>query len=76
MKKYIVSDPHILFGTPVVKGTRIPIEMITSLLKQGYTLDQIHEMYNWVDKKTLEGVIDEITELVTTTFHAKRISQT
>ena len=38
MRKYIISDPDILGGTPVIKGTRVPIGRILFLLKDGYTL--------------------------------------
>lgn len=64
MKKFIISDPEILGGTPVIKGTRIPIARILFLLKDGYTLEAIHEDFSHVDKKTLEGAIDEAIELV------------
>ena len=73
MSKYIISDPNILFGTPVITGTRIPIEQIIALLKQGYSLKEIHEQYNWVAIQTLEGAIDDIAEIVTTTLHGKKV---
>jgi uncharacterized protein (DUF433 family) len=59
MRKYIVSDPHIMGGAPVIKGTRIPIEVILHRLKEGNTLEAIHKMYAWVDMKTLAGAVDE-----------------
>jgi uncharacterized protein (DUF433 family) len=61
-------------GAPVIKGTRIPIEVILYRLKDGYTLNEIHTMYKWVDRKTLEGAIDEAIHLVSTTFHAEKVS--
>lgn len=71
--KYITSDPEIMTGNPVIQGTRIPIAVILSLIKQGYTVQEIHKMYNWVSIKKLKGAIDEIADLVTTSFHAKNI---
>lgn len=71
--KYITSYPEIMTGNPVIQGTRIPIVVILSLLKQGYTVQKIHKMYNWVSIKKLKGAIDEIADLVTTSFHAKNI---
>lgn len=62
MKGYIVSDPDILAGTPVIKGTRIPIARILHLLKQGYTLENIAEDYPHVDQKTISRAIDEAIE--------------
>ncbi|MEU1286690.1 DUF433 domain-containing protein [Kitasatospora sp. NPDC005856] len=58
--KYLHSDPEIYGGEAVViKGTRIPIDVILWRMKDGYSLDRIHEMYNWVERATLEGAISE-----------------
>ena len=64
MNKYISRDPNILSGTPVIKGTRIPIERVLFLFKEGYTIEEIQQEYNHVDLKTLEHVIDEVNSLV------------
>jgi uncharacterized protein (DUF433 family) len=71
--KYITSDPEIMSGNPVIKGTRIPVAVILAQLKQGNTVQEIHEMYNWVSLKKLEGAIDEVSDVVTTTLHAKKV---
>ena len=57
-------------GTPVIKGTQIPIEVFLYRLKEGYPLEAIHDMYRWVDMKTLEGAVDEAIPAITTTFYA------
>lgn len=59
-------------GNPVIKGTRIPISVILARIKQGHTVDEIHEMYNWVSLKKLKGAIDELSEIVVSTLHAKK----
>jgi uncharacterized protein (DUF433 family) len=63
-------------GAPVIAGTRIPIEVILYRLKEGNSIDVIHEMYNWVEKATLAGAIDEAIQIITTTLHDKKILQT
>jgi uncharacterized protein (DUF433 family) len=35
MNERIISDPSILSGTPVFRGTRIPVEHIAELLRKG-----------------------------------------
>ncbi|WP_172639335.1 DUF433 domain-containing protein [Streptomyces tailanensis] len=57
--KYLSSTPDIMGGDVVIKGTRIPIETILYRIKDGYSLDRIHDMYDWVDRTTLEGAIQE-----------------
>jgi len=73
MGKYIVSDPDILGGTPVIKGTRVPIGRIVFLLKDGYTLEAIHEDYPHIDLQTLSNAIDEAIETLNSTLHAKEV---
>jgi uncharacterized protein (DUF433 family) len=72
--KYITSTPDSMGGAPVIQGTRFPINVILYRLKEGYTLKAIHAMFKLVDLKTLEGAIDEASLLVSTTFHAKKVS--
>lgn len=62
MKKrlYISSNPSIMRGALVITGTRVPLVRILYLLKEGYTLDQIHDQYNWVPKTKLKGAIAEL----------------
>lgn len=60
MKKYINTDPEIMGGTPVIAGTRVPISIILYRLKEGYNLEQIHDMYRHVSIKLLQKVIEEL----------------
>ena len=41
----IVADPKVLVGKPVIKGTRISVELVVDLLAGGYTPDQIRQQY-------------------------------
>jgi uncharacterized protein (DUF433 family) len=72
--KYLTSTPDILSGTPVIKGTRIPIEVILYRLKEGHSLEEIHSMYPWVETQTLERAIDEAIARISTTIHAEKVS--
>ena len=37
----ITVDPKIMFGKPVIKGTRIPVELILRKIAEGMTDEQI-----------------------------------
>jgi uncharacterized protein (DUF433 family) len=74
--KYLTSNPDIMGGTPVIKGTRVPIEVILQLLKQGYPLEVIHEDYPHIPFATLSGAIDEAIHVVNTALHDPSLSQT
>src|SRR5437588_11796352 len=38
MEGMVVSDPEIMRGTPVYKGTRIPVDLVADMLAQGATV--------------------------------------
>jgi uncharacterized protein (DUF433 family) len=44
-KLHIHSDPNILLGKPVIKGTRLSVEFILGLFAEGWTEQQILESY-------------------------------
>ena len=58
-KKYIHSDPEILMGKPVVKGTRLSGEFILGLFAEGWTEQQILENYPTLTKERLRAVFYE-----------------
>ncbi len=64
MKKYIVSDPQILSGKPVIAGTRIPVEQVLFLLKEGFTIEAIHEQYPHVSTATISGTVSEAAQFI------------
>jgi uncharacterized protein (DUF433 family) len=49
----IVADPDVLVGKPVIKGTRIAVDLVMELLAAGYTPDQIRQQY---DHLTLDDI--------------------
>ncbi len=62
MSRYITSNPSILSGTPVIAGTRIPVSRIIFLLKDGYTLEAIHQEYPHLSLNILNTVIEEVAQ--------------
>lgn len=44
-RKYIDSDPKVMLGKPVIKGTRITVELILEKLVNGESFEQILESY-------------------------------
>jgi uncharacterized protein (DUF433 family) len=49
-----VSDPEVMHGTPVYRGTRIPIELIANMVRQGTKIDEILEGYPALDLEKVE----------------------
>lgn len=63
-------------GDLVIKGTRIPIEVILYRLADGYSLAEIHEMYPTPTKTTLKGAIKEAVTLLAPKLHDQEVLQT
>ncbi len=57
LKKYVSINPQILGGTPVINGTRIPIERVYQLVKQGYTTQTLEDTYPQVNPQKIQKVI-------------------
>jgi len=45
IEEIVVSDPAIMRGTRVFKGTRIPVDLVADMLAQGATVEEILEGY-------------------------------
>lgn len=73
MKLDIINiDPEILSGTPVFKGTRVPIESLFDHLGKGISLDEFLEDFPTVTKEQAIQVL-EIAENILTSDKLKAI---
>ncbi len=70
-KDLITTDEDILGGTPVFKGTRVPIETLFDHLESGITIDAFLDDFPTVTK---EQVI-QLLELVGDLFTSEKISK-
>jgi uncharacterized protein (DUF433 family) len=61
-RNYIHSDPDILLGKPVVKGTRLSVEFITGLFAAGWTQQQVLENYPTLTPESLRAVFAFATD--------------
>ena len=59
---YIHSDPDILVGKPVVKGTRLSVEFLLGLFAAGWTEQQVLENYPTLTKESLRAVFAFATD--------------
>lgn len=75
-KKFITSDPGILGGKPIIAGTRIPVARVVHLLKEGYTIEAIHQEYPHVEIKSIAGTVSELETMLNDNRNASKIFQT
>ncbi len=71
--KYLSPKPDVMGGDLVIRGTRIPIEVILYRLADGQSLSEIHELYPTPSLQALKGAIREAVDLVTPQLHDKTI---
>ena len=53
LKDRVISDPEILLGKPVIKGTRISVELIVDRLADGWTFEQVLESYPHITREDI-----------------------
>ena len=51
----VESNPEIMRGTPVFKGTRIPVDSIASMLSQGASMEELLDGYPSLNRKHIEA---------------------
>lgn len=54
----IVYDPNILHGKPIIKGTRISVELILELLSSGMSVEDILHEYPHLQREDVLAAID------------------
>jgi uncharacterized protein (DUF433 family) len=54
----ITVDPDILGGTPVFKGTRVPVRTLFEYLEDDYTLEEFLESFPAVSRQTALQLLD------------------
>jgi uncharacterized protein (DUF433 family) len=56
-KRWIVSNPSIMMGKPVIAGTRIAVELILEKLAAGETIEQILEAHPRLTREAIFAAI-------------------
>ncbi|MGH7895797.1 MAG: DUF433 domain-containing protein [Candidatus Binatia bacterium] len=61
---HIAIDPDVLVGKPVVKGTRIAVEMVVDLLGRGYTVEQVLQQYDHLTRDDVQACLAYAAEVL------------
>jgi len=54
----IISDPNVMVGKPVIRGTRITVELILQKLAAGQTVEQILEDYPHITREGIRAALE------------------
>ena len=60
----ITSDPNVMVGKPVIRGTRITVELILRKLAAGQTIEQILEDYPHITREGIKAALEFAAESV------------
>lgn len=63
-RDHITSNPEVLVGKPVIKGTRISVELILGWLANGWTFDMILESYTHITREDILAALAFAAEMM------------
>lgn len=55
--KRVVCDPDVMIGKPVIKGTRMPVELIVEKIAVGETVQQILDDYPFLKEDDIRAAL-------------------
>lgn len=58
----IEINPDIMFGKPVIRGTRIPVELILRHFASGHVLEDLLEGYPHLTREDVRAALDYAAE--------------
>lgn len=61
---YITRDPMVMLGKPIIKGTRITVELIMRKVAGGYSIDDIAEMYPHLKRDQILAAFEYAAEMI------------
>ncbi len=64
IKNHIESNPEIMLGKPLVKGTRITVEIILRKLSDGFSKEDILQMYPHIKTDDIQACIAYAAEVI------------
>ncbi|MFI5403457.1 MAG: DUF433 domain-containing protein [Planctomycetota bacterium] len=64
-KSVVSSDPEIMSGAPVFRGTRVPVQALIDYLEGGETIDDFLEGFPTVKREQVVAFLREAAERMT-----------
>jgi uncharacterized protein (DUF433 family) len=63
-KDYIERRPDVMLGKPLIKGTRITVELIMRKFAGGYTLDQLLVAYPQLNRDQISAAFEYAADII------------
>lgn len=62
-REHIVVNPEVLVGKPVVRGTRISVELLLDRFADGWGYDEILEAYPHLNREQVQAALAFASEI-------------
>lgn len=62
--KRIVIDPDVMRGKPVIRDTRVPVEILLRKLSEGATSDELLAAYPQLSKSDIQAALEYAADSV------------
>jgi len=62
--KRIISDPEIMLGKPIIKGTRITVELILRKIADGMNIDELLKGYPQLKKADVLAALSYSADVI------------
>ena len=62
--QFIERNPEVMLGKPIIKGTRITVELLVRKLAGGFTVDQLLEAYPHLNKEQIFAALEYAADVI------------
>jgi len=63
-KQHIERNPEIMLGKPIIKGTRITVELLMRKLANGYSIDDLLKSYPHLTKEQILAALEYAADMI------------
>ena len=63
-RNHIESKPTVLYGKPVIKNTRIPVDLLLEKLSEGESVDRLLKAYPRLKKEDIFAALAFAAEMI------------
>jgi uncharacterized protein (DUF433 family) len=64
INNFIERNPEVMLGKPIIKGTRITVELIVRKLASGYTIEQLLAAYPKLTTQQVFAALEYAADII------------
>lgn len=65
-QQYIERNPKVMLGKPIIKNTRITVELVMRKLASGYQIDDLLESYPHLKREQILAGLEYAADMIAT----------